>query len=97
MIVDTSALLHVRFAEEGAERCVEFLAAQTKLLVAAPTILETEIVFGAKQGFHSGDVTELVDRLGVKIVPFERDHALEAKLAYARYGKGQGHAARLNF
>ncbi|UCH25668.1 MAG: type II toxin-antitoxin system VapC family toxin [Trueperaceae bacterium] len=31
------------------------------------------------------------------VCPFTAEHVLEAKLAYARYGKGQGHAAALNF
>lgn len=97
MIVDTSALLHILFAEEGAERSLEFLARQPELLMASPALLEAEIVYGSKLGFESGDVRELIDRLGIFVVPFDIDHAREAKLAYARYGRGQGHAARLNF
>lgn len=97
MIVDASALIHVLFHEPGAEDAVTFLAGRRELLLAAPGLLEAEIVYGAKRGFERGDVAELVDRLDIRIVPFAREHALEAKLAYARFGKGRGHPAKLNF
>lgn len=62
--------------------------------MASPTLLETEIVYG-RRGFNSGEVAELVERLGVSLHPFTAEHVLKAKLAYARFGKG--HPAQLNF
>lgn len=97
MIVDTSVLLHILYREPGARGSVEFLAGQSDLLIAAPTLLEAEIVFGSKRGFHRNDVAELSERLGIAVIPFARDHAREARLAYSLFGKGQGHPARLNF
>ena len=97
MVVDTSVLLQILFNEEGAAEAVYALDGAEGLMIATPTLLETEIVYGAQRGFSSGDVTELVNRLEIGVCPFTTEHVLEAKLAYARYGKGRGHAAALNF
>ena len=61
------------------------------LIMASPTLLETEIVYGSRRGFDSGEVAELTARLGIALHPFTAEHVTEAKLAYARFGKGQGH------
>ena len=65
--------------------------------MASPTLLETEIVYGSRRGFSSGEVAELINRLGISLHPFSAEHVMEAKLAYARFGKGQGHPTQLNF
>lgn len=97
MVVDASVLLHVLFGEPGAADTLAWLGRRSDLLIAAPTLLEAEIVYGSHRGFRRGDVAELVDRLRIDVVPFTSEHAREAKHAYARYGKGQHHPARLNF
>jgi ribonuclease VapC len=97
MVVDTSVLLQILFNEDGATEALYTLDWAEDLTIATPTLLETEIVYGAQRGFSSGDVAELVKRLEIDVRPFTAEHVLEAKLAYARYGKGQGHAAALNF
>ncbi|CAN5573324.1 type II toxin-antitoxin system VapC family toxin [soil metagenome] len=97
MVVDSSVLLLILFEESGAEEAVYALERSPKLIMASPTLLETEIVYGSRRGFNLGNVAELVERLGVKLRPFTAEHVLEAKLAYARFGKGQGHPAQLNF
>jgi ribonuclease VapC len=97
MVVDASVLLQILFEEPAAEDALRVLAATPNLKIAAPTLLETEIVHGATLGFGSGAVTELVERLEIDVQPFTREHVREARFAYSRYGKGQGHPARLNF
>ena len=97
MVVDSSVLLQILFGETGAEEAVRVLGREPVLIMASPTLLETEIVWGARRGFSSGEVAELVTRLGLSLEPFTAEHALEAKLAYARFGKGRGHPAQLNF
>jgi ribonuclease VapC len=39
----------------------------------------------------------LVEELGCEIVPFDAPQAKAAIAAFARFGKGMGHRARLNF
>ena len=97
MIVDSSVLLQILFNEAGAEEVVRTLGREPDLMMASPTLLETEVVYGSRRGFNSGEVAELVQRLGISVAPFTSEHALEAKLAYARFGKGQAHPAQLNF
>lgn len=97
MIVDSSVLLQILFEETGAEDAIRTLGTAATLKIAAPTLLETEIVFGSQVGFGSGAVNELAERLEIEVLPFTLEHVREARLAYARYGKGQGHPARLNF
>ena len=97
MVLDSSVLLQILFGEHGAGEAVLTLGRAPNLIMASPTLLETEIVYGSRRGFNSGEVAELALRLGVDVRPFTAEHAVEAKLAYARFGKGQGHPARLNF
>ena len=97
MVVDSSVLLQILFSEAGAEEVVRTLGREANLIMASPTLLETEIVYGSRRGFNSGEVAELVKRLAISVKPFTAEHALEAKLAYARFGKGQAHPAQLNF
>ena len=97
MVLDSSVLLQILFREPGAEEAVLTLGEASSLLMASPTLLETEIVYGSRRGFNSGEVAELVLRLDVGLHPFTAEHAVEARLAYARFGKGQGHPAGLNF
>lgn len=97
MVIDSSVLLQILFEEPGAEEAVLTLGRASNLIMASPTLLETEIVYGSRRGFNSGEVAELALRLGIALRPFTAEHVMEAKLAYARFGKGQGHPAQLNF
>lgn len=97
MVVDSSVLLQILFEESGAEEAVLTLGRAPGLIMASPTLLETESVYGSRRGFNLGEVAELVERLGVVVHAFTAEHVMEAKLAYARFGKGQGHPAQLNF
>ena len=97
MVIDSSVLLQILFEEPGAEEAVLTLGRASNLIMASPTLLETEIVYGSRRGFNLGEVAELVERLGIALRPFTAEHVMEAKLAYARFGKGQGHPAQLNF
>ncbi len=97
MVLDSSVLLQILFEEPGAEEAVLALGRASSLLMASPTLLETEIVYGSRRSFNSGEVAELVLRLDVRLHPFTAEHAVEARLAYARFGEGQGHPAGLNF
>ena len=97
MVVDSSVLLQILFDEPGAENAVLTLEREPNVMLGAPSLFETEIVYGSRRGFEAGAVAELVRRLDIAVQPFTAEHALEAKLAYARFGKGQGHPAGLNF
>jgi ribonuclease VapC len=98
VVVDTSAVLHIAFAETGWEDSVAFLLAQESRVIAAPSLVEVQAVFA---GRSSADPKTLLDRLvadlALEVAPFSADQARLARDAYLAYGKGQGHPARLNF
>lgn len=98
MVVDTSVLLHVAFAEPGWDGSVAFLLRQRSLLVAGPSLVETQAVLAGRSRERAEEILdELVGELRLETAPFSVTQARLARAAYLRYGKGQGHKAQLNF
>lgn len=97
MLVDSSVLIQILFDEPHARQAIDVLRRESSLIVAAPNVLEAEIVYGTRVGFGTNAVAELLQRLGFVISPFTADHLPNARLAYARFGKASGHPARLDF
>lgn len=97
MVIDSSAVLQILFSEAGADNAVDVLLNAPICRIATPTLLEIAIVYGARQGFDNGDVASLIAKFDVVLEPFTYEHFVIAKEAYARFGKGQGHTAQLNF
>lgn len=95
--VDTSALLSAVFGEADGPTFLAAIA-RSPCIVGAPTVVEARMVVDAR---GTDDATELLDsilsRSNLRIVPFDADHAALARVAFASYGKGSGHPARLNF
>lgn len=97
MIVDTSAIVAIALGELGSEPIKEALVLSPDSRISAPTYVELCAVMN-----RSGhpEISRLVDRLlnayGVVIEPFGSEHAHVAAQAYRDYGRGSGHAARLN-
>jgi ribonuclease VapC len=50
MVLDTSALLAILFAEPESERMVRAVAASGSRIVGAPTLVETSAVMRARKG-----------------------------------------------
>jgi len=91
MVLDTSALLAILFAEPEAEAMVRAMASDPRRLVGAPTLVEASAVMRVKKG-GAGEVAldALLERLEVEAVPMAVGAARLARLAYARFGKGVG-------
>lgn len=97
MVIDTSALAAIFFAEPERQQFLAALTAAGSRLVSAATVLETGIVLEARQGEAAGREFDLfVVRANLQIVPVDAEQADLARSAYRKYGKGR-HAARLNF
>jgi ribonuclease VapC len=95
--LDSSALIAILFGEVGHLDLVDRILSATGVRVAAPTLVETSMVFASRRkAAAANEVRALVHELGVTIVPFgERDwHA--AVDAFLRFGRGR-HKAALNF
>ena len=93
MIVDTSALMSILLAEDDALRMMDAIAESGAPRLSAATLVEASIVAGARNLLSRLD--EVVGEL--EVVAFDGDQAQVARAAYARFGKGSGSPARLNF
>lgn len=98
MLLDTSALLTILFGEPEAAAMVRAVARDPVRLVGAPTLVEASAVMTARKG-SGGEVAldALLERMKVQVVPLSVDAARLARLAYARFGKGVGDPAVLNY
>ncbi|WP_027058706.1 type II toxin-antitoxin system VapC family toxin [Mesorhizobium loti] len=97
MIIDSSVLVAILRLEPGYERFVLAITQARKRLLAAPTFLETTMVLA---GGRQDDILDRLDRFlytaSIETIPFTADHAVVARQAFLRYGKGR-HPAALNF
>ena len=98
MIVDTSAILAILRNEPDAARYVDALLDAPSVGVSAGTYVEASIVIDAvRDPVLSSRFDDLVQRWGLRVEPFSARQAEIARRAFRDYGRGSGHAARLNF
>ncbi len=99
MIVDSSIIVAALRKEEDYQHWTErLLAASPQLKMSAGTYLEISIVIDASRDADgSANLDRFLDKLLVEIVPVTPRQARLGRSAYARFGKGSGHPANLNF
>ncbi|MFY9740706.1 MAG: type II toxin-antitoxin system VapC family toxin [Candidatus Sulfotelmatobacter sp.] len=98
MVIDTSALVAILRQESGAESLLSLLTAASSRRISAASLLETAIVIEAKSGERGGEQLDLfLARAQIEVEPVTSEHVRIARKAWRRYGKGTGHAVRLNF
>jgi ribonuclease VapC len=96
MVVDSSALIAILQMEPEAVPFSQAIDAAGQCYLAAPTYVEAAIVIESRLGAEGLlDLKALLDNYEIAIVPFTKEHAETALLAFRRYGKGR-HQARLN-
>ncbi|MDP4023070.1 type II toxin-antitoxin system VapC family toxin [Methylobacterium sp. NEAU 140] len=95
--IDTSAILAVLLAEPE-EEAFDRLMATKRMLVGAPTLVEARLSLERRFSNRSESALRrfLTDH-SVDVISFNADMFDIAIDAFARYGKGRGHPARLNF
>jgi len=97
VILDTSAVVALLLKEPEASRFLELLRDADSVGIAAPTLLECEMVIATLLG--AGGllrVDQFMRALGVEILPFGDRELAIARIAFREYGKGR-HRAALNF
>jgi ribonuclease VapC len=94
VIVDSSSLIAVLNREPDAHLHIAAMAQADRLLMAAPTRVEAAIVAG-RIGLQGID--EFLEASGIEFTDFTAEHAAVACAAHARYGRGSGSPAKLNF
>jgi len=97
VILDSSALVAILFAEPGHLKLVDAILEADKAGVSAPTLAEAGLVFmGRLRTRNARAVEALVEELGVSVLPFGAAEWPIAVEAFRRYGRGR-HPAALNF
>lgn len=94
MIVDSSALVAIIFAEPDAAVFARLLMNEAHVRISSATVLETALVVSPDLG---SELDEMIARLGLKITPFDAEHLAAARTAMEIYGKGRGGRAQLNY
>lgn len=97
MTLDTSALVAILFSEPGYLDLIDRILETEVVRVGAPTLTETSLVFAGRRRGPAGEtVHDLVQELGITVVPFGEAEWHAAAGAFVRYGRGR-HKASLNF
>jgi ribonuclease VapC len=97
MIVDTSALIAILFAEPDAERYLEALLDAKSVWISAASALEVSNVAVGRDGPKiEAEVDSLFVRCGIQVVPLDGDKIAVARQAFLAFGKCR-RPARLNF
>lgn len=98
MIVDSSAIIAILRAEDDAASYARAIATATTRRLSAASYLECGIVLDShRDPIISRALDELLDEAEFRIEPVTERQARLARQAYADFGKGSGHPARLAF
>nr|WP_295111810.1 type II toxin-antitoxin system VapC family toxin [uncultured Caulobacter sp.] len=98
MVIDTSVMIAIQFAEpESTALTVAILASETRLMSAASYVEYVAVLARRFPGFAAADwVERAVAGLRIKVVDVTAAHALLAAGALERYGRAR-HPAGLNY
>ena len=98
MVVDASALIAILEAEADAGRYATAIADADAPLISAATLIETGIVMINRHGPKAiRKVHALIQEAGIAVESVTLEQAEIAIDAFAKYGKGQGRKAGLNY
>ena len=97
MIIDTSAILAVLLGESDARRYEDAIARAWPRRMSVVALLESAMVVEARGGVAAGhELDVMLEKAAVELVPVTFQHAVSARRAWRRFGKGN-HPAALNF
>ena len=96
MVIDSSALLAVLFAEPGAESLLEAFASAERKIMSAANRLEAEIVMAARKGDPgSATLARFMAEADIDVIAFDSGQSEIALDAWRRFGRDR-HPASLN-
>jgi ribonuclease VapC len=97
MVVDTSALLAIYFAERDSGQFEAAILQAPTAVISAGTLLEAAIVVEARHGKAGAvEFDRLLKKLGVSTIAVDAEQVEVARLGCRKYGKGR-HPAGLNY
>jgi ribonuclease VapC len=98
MIIDTSVIVAILRQETGSNIYSEAIAMSSKSLIITPIYVEASMVLASKTSNAGIQRLETFLReLGIKIIPYTEEMAVNATRAFLSYGKGKQNKAQLNF
>jgi ribonuclease VapC len=98
MIIDSSALIAILFAESEATACAKAIERAFHRRVSAANFLETAIVVdGRRDPILGRRFDDFFQEAAIVIEPVDETQVRIARDAYRDFGKRSGHPARLNF
>jgi ribonuclease VapC len=96
ILCETSALVAILQGESEALPFRSVLSRATALSLASASYLEAAMV-SHRSAFTRHDLDLLIDAFSITLIPLDEPVARLAADAFARYGRGTGHRAALNF
>jgi ribonuclease VapC len=100
MFVDASAIVAILTGENERDSFTDLLDAADTAITSPIAIFEAVLAIRRKRRASVETATEIVrafiEATDLEVLQISTFHAEEALAAYARYGKGGGHAAQLN-
>lgn len=98
IVVDTSALVAIIFAEPERDVFVRRIVESDRTLISTVSVVEARMVVHGRRGQRAVVLLDDLLRLpGFEVVPPSLAEMDAAYAAFVAYGKGSGHAAGLNF
>ena len=98
MIVDTSALIAIlRDEPEARAFAIAIADADHRRISAANYLAAAIVIDGSHDPIASRRFDDLLREAAIAIEPVTEEQAKAAREAYRDFGRGSGHAARLNF
>lgn len=97
MVIDTSAVLAIFFAEPERKQFLDLILQSSKRLISAASVLESGIVLESKRGESAGREFDLfIVRANIEVVPVDAEQIEAARSGWRRFGKGRNPAG-LNY
>ena len=96
MVIDTSVIMAIIYAEPEELIFLELINESEDCLLSSPSYVEASIVVGTKHGEQGIEKLKLLmEALSITIIPFSAEQAQLASEAFLNFGKGR-HPAKLN-
>ena len=92
--IDTSALMAIVLDEPQRLACMTRINVETEVLISAATLVEALIVASRRNVW--AQMVQLIDGIGLDVVPVTEAAARRVATAHRQWGRGS-HPARLNF
>jgi len=101
IVIDTSALVAIFRQEDDAAHFAHRIATDDQPIISAANLVETSIVLRGLKDIPPTKAERWLDdflvEAGIRIEPVTARQAHLARSAHARFGKGTGHKAALNY